>query len=67
MNKKILFFTLLWVLPGSSLESKGPPKEQPKKRKHSFFRSVLNYQEDELPSDDETTRNEANEITLVQS
>ena len=48
-------------------ESKGPPKEQPKKRKHSFFRSVLNYQEDELPSDDETTRNEANEITLVQS
>jgi hypothetical protein len=67
MNKKILFFTLLWTLPGSSLESKGPPKEQPKKRNRPFFRSVLNYQEDELPSDDETTRNEADEITLVQS
>lgn len=67
MNKKILFLTLLCTLLCALLESKGPPKERPKKRKNPFFRSVLNYQEDELPSDDEVTRNEADEITLVQS
>lgn len=67
MNKKILILTLFWALPGTCLESKGPPKEPPKKRRHSFFRSVLHYQEDELTCDDETTRNEADELTVAQS
>ena len=68
MNKKIFLLTLFWALPGTSLESKGPPKrEESKKRKNPFFRSVLNYHEDEIPYDDETTRNEADELTLVQS
>ena len=68
MNKKSIFLIILCALTGNLLESKGPPKEEPKKkRRHSFFKFALDYKEDALLLENETITDEADEVTNTPS